>query len=308
MTLETNNPQAEAFTFVHVSDTQAYPDYFKRVLTSVVGKANFLLHTGDVVESSKYEYEWTAMLDGNKEYLSQIPIMAISGNHETTYKNGSNETFKHFNYNIPQQKETSLGFFYSFEYGNVKFIMLNTNDLANSQLKPEQYDWLVQELKNNDSKWTIVSMHNPMYSVGQWGADTSKNGIALSLRTQLQGIFAQYGVDIVLQGHDHTINRTHPIDRNGRPQTENFEIMSGVDYSINPKGTIYLTNGTAGGQNEKPYIVDASNEHLYSYTDKSQKSTWAEISVSGDSLTVSVKYHDGDKDNVQYTWGIKKTA
>ena len=100
VTFTTKNPKSSSFTFVHVSDSQAGSKDFGRVLSCVTDKADFLLHTGDVVESSKYEPEWTAMLDGNFEYLSRLPFMAISGNHETTYKSGYNETYKHFNNNI----------------------------------------------------------------------------------------------------------------------------------------------------------------------------------------------------------------
>ena len=74
----------------------------------------FMVHTGDVVEYSKYQSYWDNMLDANFKYLSKIPVMAISGNHETTYKNGSNETFNRFDYKIPVQANTKLGFYYSF--------------------------------------------------------------------------------------------------------------------------------------------------------------------------------------------------
>ena len=69
-TLKTKDPKSTEFTFIHVSDSQEYPDYFGDTLKQCVGQADFLLHTGDVVEWSKYEEEWTAMLDGNFDYLS----------------------------------------------------------------------------------------------------------------------------------------------------------------------------------------------------------------------------------------------
>ena len=97
-TLTAKDPQTDSFTFVHVSDSQEGSTYFNRVLSQVTDNADFILHTGDVVQNSKYEYEWTEMLDGNFEHLSRIPVMAISGNHETTYNtSGAEETFKHFN-------------------------------------------------------------------------------------------------------------------------------------------------------------------------------------------------------------------
>ncbi len=128
-------------------------DAFSNVLKSVSGLSDlrFMVHTGDVVEYSKYQSYWTNMLNANIKYLSKIPVMTISGNHETTYKNGVNETFNRFNYRIPQQ-QTDLGFYYSFSYANVKFIMLNTNRLDNLKLTADQYNWLENELKNKTEK------------------------------------------------------------------------------------------------------------------------------------------------------------
>lgn len=303
--LKTKNTKASTFTFAHVADSQNYPAEFGNVLKSTVETMNFLVHTGDMVESSKHEQEWKAMLDGNFGYLSKIPVMAISGNHETTYKNGSNETFKHFNNKIPTQESTTKGYFYSFVYGNAKFIMLNTNDLTANKLKDEQYNWLVNELKNNTATWTIVAMHNPIYSVGKYGAASSSNQICLALRSQLQSLFVQYGVDIVLQGHDHTVTRTYPINANGVPQTEIFEQVDGVNYTVNPKGVLYLMNGTSGGQTRAPYAID---ESLYKYAQSSTNSMWAEFAVNGNTMIVTVKAYNGTEIKEVQKWGIKKTA
>ncbi len=305
-TLTTKDPQTDSFTFVHVSDSQEGPTYFNRVLSQVSESADFILHTGDVVQNSKYEHEWTEMLDGNFEYLSRIPVMAISGNHETTYNtSGAEETFKHFNNSIPAQASTTLGYFYSFIYGDVKFIMLNTNDLTGNKLKAEQYNWLVNELETNTCKWTVVALHNPLYSAGKWGANSANNAIALALQQQLRGIFAQYGVDIVLQGHDHVISKTYPIDGNGIAQSEIIETIDGVEYSVDPSGVIYLMNGPAGSQTRVPYVT---NDARYAYAEGSKAASWAELSFEGDILTVTVKYHDGTNENVYHTWGIKKDA
>ena len=302
-TMQTKNPTATKFSFVHVSDTQDYPNAFANVLKTVSDKTDFLFHTGDVVEYSKYEYEWKAMLNGNFEYLSQIPMMAIAGNHETTFKNGSNETYKHFNNKLPEQSSTLLGYFYSFNYGNAKFIMLNTNELTSNRLNSEQYYWLENELKNSEQTWTIVAMHNPMYSVGQWGADSSKNAPSLGLRSQLQGLFAQYGVDIVLQGHDHTVSRTYPINEKGEPQKETPQVENGVEYSINPNGVLYLMNGTAGGQTRGPHATD---NKYYKYAQSSYASSWAEFSIEGNTMKVSVKYYTTSGVQTYQSWGIKK--
>ena len=304
----TKNPKAKTFTFSHVSDTQGYPTYFNAVLQQTSKTSDFLLHTGDVVEDSTTENEWTEMLNGNFSYVSKIPIMAMSGNHETTYKAGTYETYKHFHYKMPKQESMIRGFYYSFVYGDVKFIMLNTNNIVNTAswrgIEEAQYNWLIDELENNTCKWTIVSMHNPLYSVEKYGSDPSRNTVALLLQSQLQGVFAQYGVDIVLQGHDHCVSRTYPIDAQGKPKAENWETENGISYSVDPSGVIYVMDGTSGAQARSP--ISGYNASLYEYALKSNASTWAEYTFCENKVTVTVKYSETGK--VQKTWGIKKTT
>ena len=307
-TLTTKDLDADTFTFAHVSDSQSHEGEgtaFGKVLANVVGNNDFILHTGDVVENSKQEIEWERMLDDNFAYLSRIPMMAISGNHETTYKCGSNETYKHFHNKIEKQ-DTELGYYYSFVYGNAKFIMLNTNRLSGSKLTSDQYNWLIDELENNTATWTFVALHNPLYSAGVYGSDPSRNSISVALRNQLQGIFAEYGVDVVLQGHDHLVSRTHAIDAEGNPIKETWETVGDISYSQDPDGVIYIMSGPAGHQTRVPNEnMDAS---LYYYAKASNASSWSEFAIDGNTLTVTVKYVSGTTVSEYCAWGIEKSA
>ena len=311
--LQAKDTKSTKFTFAHVSDSQMSANdnsgagsgvYFAQTLSQLTKNSDLIVHTGDVVQYAQYEGYWEAMLNDNFRYLSQIPMMAVSGNHEVSFSDGKRETYKHFNYNLPSQSSVDKGFFYSFVYGNVKFIMLNTNDIISNQLKPEQYNWLENELKENTATWTVVGMHNPLYSVGKWGSDPEINATTLGLRNQLQGLFAEYGVDLVLQGHDHAISRTYPINAEGVPQRENVFFEKSVEFISNPKGVIYVMNGPAGNQARSPYATDNS---IYKYQQASQTRSWAEFEVDGNKITVTVKYTDGINEFVYQKWGIEKT-
>jgi hypothetical protein len=184
--------------------------------------------------------------------------------------------------------------------------MLNTNRLSADALTTDQYDWLVNELQTNTATWTIVTMHNPMYSAGRYGANPDLNSISLALRSQLQGIFAEYGVDIVLQGHDHAISRTNPINGSGIPTTETWQTQDDIQYSVDPDGVLYLMNGPSGEQSRTPYAVDKT---LYNYAQESKKGSWAEFTIDGNQLTVKVNYLSSANKPMNYqTWGILKTA
>ena len=305
-TIRTNDCSKTAFSFAHVGDSQEGPAEFGRVLSCTCENMDFLVHTGDFVQRTKYEYQWTEMLDSNYQYLSKISVMPLGGNHESKFGSsaGKYEIEKHFNNKLAIEQSTIVGCFYSFVYGDVKFIMLNTNDLEDSRLKPDQYDWLLRELKENKCIWTIVSMHNPIYSVGQYGAHPERNGIALALKAQIHEIFAKYNVDIVLQGHDHALSRTLPIGIDYKPISESIEYINGMEYSVNPEGVIYLMNGPAGTQTRVPVAIE---EGLYKYAECSNAASWAELHIDRNTLNVEVKWHDGEKECTYYKWGIKKT-
>ena len=48
-------------------------------------------------------------------------------------------------------------------------------------------------------------MHHPPYSAGLHGSESD-------VREAWSGLFAQYGVDLALAGHDHDYQRSVPID------------------------------------------------------------------------------------------------
>ena len=317
VTFVTPDAESTSVRFAHVSDSQVgvtnmttaakTGTFFGRVLKQVVADGNdFVVHTGDVVEWSKYEDFWQNMLDENFDCLSVIPVQAISGNHETTYKNGINETYKHFSYAMPDQP-TATGFYYSFSYADVKFIMLNTNRLNNNALTDDQYNWLEGQLKNKTEKWTVVAMHNPVYSAGTYGSKPGKTAVSDKLKIQLGKIFAEYGVDIVLQGHDHCVSRTYPINGNQMPTADTTEIYDGIEYSVDPQGVIYVMNGPAGNQ-VAGRLYAGYDARYFSYAAEAKASSWAEIEIDGNKLTVTAKYYDAGSSHTEvgHKWGIIK--
>lgn len=298
-TVKTVNPTATSFTFSHLSDTQTKENSgatYGKVLNQITsGESAFVVHTGDVVEYSRYEDYWTQMLDTNAQYLSKIPVMVIAGNHDATYLSGNNssETYKHFHYALPKQ-DVGGGIYYAFTYGKVRFIMLNANFTTSpTQLPTAQYNWLKAELAASKAKedageldWTIVSMHNPIYSAGKWGSDPSRNQIAMGLKKQLCGLFESYGVDLVLQGHDHCVTK----------RVEN--------------GVTYLMNGTAGTSAGSFFTGSGTqfNRADYDYALQGSHTTgvWAEITVSASAVSVQVKQLNGSSSVVKQQWTMNK--
>lgn len=68
-----------------------------------------------------------------------------------------------------------------------------------------QWEWLDDTLATASSQWRIVCLHHPLYSSG-------RHGSTLAARPRLEPILRRHHVDLVLAGHDHHYERSHPID------------------------------------------------------------------------------------------------
>ena len=66
-----------------------------------------------------------------------------------------------------------------------------------------QWEWLDDTLASSTNQWKIVALHHPLYSSG-------RHGSTLAARERLEPILARHHVDLVLAGHDHHYERSHP--------------------------------------------------------------------------------------------------
>lgn len=165
------------------------------------------------------------------------------GDHDLTNKMIKyNEYMKHFNMTKP---------FYSFNYQNVHFLAKATakNSIIPYQNGSEQYSFVEQDLRNAHSNksvdWIIVYSFRPFYS-----SFTVHFGQRI-LPEIYHPLFDKYGVDIVLQAHNHNYQRTFPLTYNESSYLPLFHPIVADKHKTeykDPKGTIFLTVGTGGGE------------------------------------------------------------
>ncbi len=132
--------------------------------------------------------------------------------------------------------------YYSFDYQNVHFTIMNSE--INYTYASPQYSFVKNDLANASSnhniKWIIVAFHTPMYT------SPSRHTGAVLFRIVYHPLFDEYGVDLVLQAHNHNYQRSYPITYNNtKPESPTITSASNNSYS-NPKGEIYLLVGTGG--------------------------------------------------------------
>lgn len=98
------------------------------------------------------------------------------------------------------------GHYYSSTHGPADFFYLDSSVpglLGDGS--SEQLEWLDDTLGSADNQWKVVALHHPPYSSGEHGSTPGFDEV-------LQPLLARHHVDLVLAGHDHHYERTHPID------------------------------------------------------------------------------------------------
>ncbi|KJE97604.1 hypothetical protein CAOG_07432 [Capsaspora owczarzaki ATCC 30864] len=183
-------------------------------------------------------------------YQRKIEVLAAFAPHMTAP--GNHEGFTDFitykaRYNVPYEESGSTDpLYYSFNYGGIHFINYNTEgpmgiSIGDIQSNTPQYQWLLNDLiqanKNRDKQpWIVVSGHRALYcSANKEDCQT----LSELLRKDLEDLFMQQKVDIVMQAHLHYYECFYP--------TYNSTKM-GNDFN-NPKAPVYIVNG-AGGNKE----------------------------------------------------------
>jgi len=125
--------------------------------------------------------------------------------------------------------------YYSFDYGNAHFCVLDTNDGLDA-LSTQQLAWLEADLQERRAKWNIVSLNVAMYS------GRGVRGGNPVYRSQLEPILIRFGADLVFGGHEYILWHSNALVNN--------EVVAESDEAgdyRNPGAPIYVVCGTGGG-------------------------------------------------------------
>ena len=256
-------------TFLHLSDQQSqnerqYKACWVPVLKSAFetynNKIDFIADAGDLVDHGDNNRQWQAMFDTGAPYLMNTFLMPATGNHSGF---GTNATVNYFVLPNAPTQNTESGVYYSFDYNNVHFSVLNTEDLNDDNaLTDAQIDWLKKDVKKSaDADWHFVMFHKALYSNGSHYKDKD----IIAMRKQLGALMPQLGIDMVFSGHDHVYLRTASLVNNEKVDTTCTYLEKDGDIyktQVQPTGTTYLISGTAGVKFYKENDVTKTDEYF----------------------------------------------
>jgi hypothetical protein len=148
---------------------------------------------------------------------------AVPGNHD--YQSDGGASF--YAYFGSSAGPAGLGY-YNHTLGSWHVIMVNSNLAA--QAGTPQYEWVRAKLMESSAACTVAVWHHPLFSSGT-------NGSNAYMRDMFNLMF-QYGVDIVVNGDDHTYERFAPQDANGRANARGIrQFVAGTGgYALYDRG------------------------------------------------------------------------
>lgn len=234
---------------------------------------------GDNAYDNGYDIDYQLrFFDYYKNHIKHIPLLPVLGNHDyaNNYTLRTNHQISYFDiFSLPQNAEmggvaSNTERYYSFDYGNIHFIMLdsyglenvggNYYGLADTAFSP-QVLWLKNDLQQNTLPWTIVCYHHPPYCMGTHNSDWEQDLVAF--RMKLNPILESYNVDLVLCGHCHTYQRSNMIKNHFGLEatfdsTLNLVQNTSGRYDGSPNSCMYIKNGQAAKDTGVIYMVIGS--------------------------------------------------
>ena len=139
-------PAQTAFTFVVFGDTRTQHQIHRAVVERIAAQSpDFVLHTGDLVEFGNVAHEWETFFEIERELVARAPLFPTLGNHEHSVSRYLDLFY------LPGNER-----WYSFDYGNARFVCLQVSGIGGFGPGTEQYAWLEETLAANTQLWLFV--------------------------------------------------------------------------------------------------------------------------------------------------------
>lgn len=196
--------------FVVGSDSQGHPEIFGPIVAQMLAfEPFFMLHAGDSVQTplmgSSYDPFRSELFDAIRPMAHEVPFYEAIGNHEkesqdwydlVSYPGGIMDA------DHPKWEST-----YSFRYGNVFVLVINTNQLfLNTGSLAEYIEKAVKSEAAQTATWRVAIGHEPGYTDAWSPGDCAYDGYQL-VRTWFLPLLGANNFHVYFSGHTHNYQR-----------------------------------------------------------------------------------------------------
>jgi hypothetical protein len=268
----------------HSEKEAAVRDAYYRFNTNRYTDLCLLLGDNAYPAGTDAQYQ-AGIFDIYKDFLKQTCLWPSLGNHDTLSASSETQSGVYFDiFTLPTQGQaggvmSGTEAYYSFDYANIHFIALDSDDSPRSPQGP-MASWLKRDLAATSQTWIIAYWHHPPFTKGGHDSDIDKadEKEMREMRQNILPILEQKGVDLVLCGHSHSYERSFLIDGfyglsrafltsyvknsgDGQPGGNGpYVKLRNAPHS----GTVYVVAGssgqTSGGPLKHPVMYKSMNE------------------------------------------------
>jgi hypothetical protein len=226
--------------FVYFGDAQnGILPHWSRVIRKayqMAPNASFAIHAGDLIDARHRDMEWAEWFKAGGFIHSQWTAIPVPGNHEygIVNTNLTRQLDIHWRpqFTLPVEEELPEELHetvYTVDYQDIRILALNSQRASITG----QTAYIERQLKDCTAKWKIMTCHHSIFATASrrffpFGQDNWKP------------LMDKYGVDLVLNGHDHTYARGHVPVRTA-------DVKDSSDL-----GTIYVTSVSGPKQYNVP--------------------------------------------------------
>nr|WP_319490014.1 metallophosphoesterase family protein [uncultured Caproiciproducens sp.] len=270
---------------------------------------NFLFSMGDQVNDYDHLYtqqkEYNAFFNptSSTNYLQTHVLAAFCGNHD--FQMG-----KYYSYHYDQPNLSTLGQTktngvddnngdYWYRYGNTLFMSLEANNFYDVSA----HDAFMKQAiaANPNVKWKVAAYHQAPYSEANHDGATTSDDDVLFMRKNWTKLMDKYGVDVVLNGHDHYYTRSLQMYGGSPVNTVKANAVT------NPKGTVYFTLDSGSGS--KYYKYNTTQDHSFSaFGWQNNVPTYSYVKVTDNTFALTTYATNSDNPIDTYTITKAKVA
>jgi UDP-2,3-diacylglucosamine pyrophosphatase LpxH len=208
--------------------------FFKYLEKNEVQDLDYIVALGD---NAYHRGTWQEYKDGffdpYAEHLFKYPLYSVFGNHDQgldkkdeghapsarSYPEPYGVYYDLFE--LPDAKA-----YYSLDDKNAHLIFLDSTDSFWEDYDGSNYEivwdhessygnkmleWLKNDLKNNDKKWTVVFFHHPPFGESEDPEEKNHDLWKAWTNAYIVPLLHEYNVDLVLMGHIHNYQRSYPL-------------------------------------------------------------------------------------------------
>ncbi len=262
---------------------------------------DLFVHVGDMAYNDGTTGQFDVRFYGvYADLLENTVAWPAIGNHEGHTSDSGTESGPYYEgYVLPRAGEaggipSGTEAYYSFDYANVHFIVLDSYDSPRDPTGP-MVRWLEMDLAAATADWIVAYWHHPPYTDGSHvDSENEQQG----MRRFVLPVLEAGGVDLVFGGHSHIYERSYllhggyhvglpgPTATDAIVDMGDGRVAGDGPYQAVGDGAVYVVAGHGGAG-----VSGGASHPLMYFSEVANGSVL--VDVSGDSLTLRNVRSDG---------------